>query len=385
MLSKTKSRHRGLYLLNHSANVTGSPAPLALYGAIEAGAYDGAYPYPVNDGCEILPLYVQDDVQMEFTPGTTVYRDSIPVVAHPQIYWTDPSSYTSTVLFEPSHAPEPEPELYWQPPPYHLSSTFRWDAVDPEGNIPDTDLIADDGVHFAAHFAKLDSSSYNGFGGLLVCAPVIPVPLSSTTLNLILHAMYGLSPARYTLSVDELARAVDALEFYGLPKAVFVSPAIPLFQIISQHAPAEPLACYALAAHAELDKLAIIVSPYTLAVSLSDISDECATRIGPCYLKRLFFLHLGRVEALKRLLLPPPGPHPPADECTLRAQRQLNRAWTTVVAEMTWTLSAGITVSMLDKRFKPVEKDFTSAECRKYLLCRIQELLVQRSLVKGTI
>ena len=137
------------------------------------------------------------------------------------------------------------------------------------------------------------------------------------------------------------ATAVDALELYGLLKATLVSPATPLFQLITHRAPAEPLACYALAAHAGLDKLAVVVSTYTLSIDLSEISDELAACIGPHYLKRLFFLHLGRVDALKRLLFPPPGPHPPTEDCSLRAQRQLSRAWTAAIAQMTWSLSAG--------------------------------------------
>lgn len=359
------------------------------------------------------PAYAHEDSDAQLlypwtsTPtGVVQYRGSI----EEQLQHGRSSVSASTSPHAPAH------EL-----PYYLSSTFHWNAVDVDGNAPDLDLIAWDGVHFAAHLAVLDAKSCNRLGGLLdqPTAPAIAVPLTSAILNIILHAIYGLSPAQFSPTLDELgttpssaihhtaeshlATAVEALEQYGLSKTMLVSPATPLFQLFLRHAPAEPLACYALAAHAGLDKLAVVISPYTLSLTLSDISDASAAHIGPYYLKRLFFLHVGRVDALKRLLFPPPSLHPPTDKCSLRAQRQLSSAWTMTVANMTWTLSAGalllfpplspmclytpcaragMTVSMLEKHLGPIEKDFDCHDCTRRLHLRIRDLLVAWSLVK---
>ena len=136
-----------------------------------------------------------------------------------------------------------------------------------------------------------------------------------------------------------LAVAVDALELFELSKKVLMARDAPMFLAILIRAPAEPLACYSLAAHAEIEELAIMVSPYTLSLPLSEVTDEDAMRIGPCYLKRIFFLHLGRVEALKRILFPPPNLHPSTDDCKAEDQRPVSRAWTVAVGEMSWNLS----------------------------------------------
>ena len=68
---------------------------------------------------------------------------------------------------------------------------------------------------------------------------------------------------------------------------------------------------YALAASHDLYSLAVPISSHLLSYPLHMLTDELAEKIGPVYLKRLFFLHLGRLDALRRLLLPPPHPHFP--------------------------------------------------------------------------
>ncbi|KZV62918.1 hypothetical protein PENSPDRAFT_590685, partial [Peniophora sp. CONT] len=131
------------------------------------------------------------------------------------------------------------------------SAAFNGDFVDEDGNTPDFNLVTSDGVYFAVTASKLRSSSRNDFGGLLAYSNSSAViPLSSSVLNLVLHGIYGLSPAKYAPSVDDLAAAVDALEPYGLPKEHLLARDAPLFQAILMRAPAEPLACYTLAAHA---------------------------------------------------------------------------------------------------------------------------------------
>ena len=138
-----------------------------------------------------------------------------------------------------------------------------------------------------------------------------------------------------------LAVAVDALELFELSKKVLMARDAPMFLAILIRAPAEPLACYSLAAHAEIEELAIMASPYTLSLSLSEVTDEDAIRIGPCYLKRLFFLHFGRTEALKRILLQPPHPHPPTPWCDFTEQKKLVRAWALATAYLAWEARPG--------------------------------------------
>lgn len=66
-----------------------------------------------------------------------------------------------------------------------------------------------------------------------------------------------------------------------------------------------------------------------------------AERIGAVYLKRLFFLHFGRAEALKRILLPPPHPHAPTPSCDFSDQKKLTRAWALASAYLAWDTRPG--------------------------------------------
>ncbi|KZV71860.1 hypothetical protein PENSPDRAFT_629562 [Peniophora sp. CONT] len=269
---------------------------------------------------------------------------------------------------------------------FSYSAAFNGDFVDPDGNTPDFDLVANDGVYFAVTASKLRSSSRNNFGGLLVSSNSSAViPLSSNVLNLVLHGVYGLSPAKFAPSVDDLAAAVDALEPYGLPKQDLVAHDAPLFRAILMRAPANPIACFTLAARAELEELAVVVSPYTLNVALSEVTNEDAIRIGPRYLKRLFFLHLGRVDALKRILLPPPDLHLPTGACKAEDQRRVSRAWTMAVAEMSWDLSPNISVMSLEARMRALGRGWECTQCLNGLDTRIRRLLVDWSLIKTTI
>ena len=63
--------------------------------------------------------------------------------------------------------------------------------------------------------------------------------------------------------------------------------------------------------------------------------------MGPVYLKRLFFLHFGRIDALKRVLLPPPHPHPPTQHCDFTEQKHLTRAWALASAYFAWDARPG--------------------------------------------
>lgn len=130
---------------------------------------------------------------------------------------------------------------------------------------------------------------------------------------------------------------------YGLDPRTFITPARPLFGLLLAQAPVFPLESYALAARYELEDLAVSSSSHLLSMSLSSLSDEMACRIGPLYLKRLFFLHFGRCEALKRVLLSPPHPHPVTPDCDLSEQKRLTRAWALAGAYLAWEARPGTT------------------------------------------
>lgn len=170
---------------------------------------------------------------------------------------------------------------------------------------------------------------------------VVPLPEPSSTLNVVLHVIYNLSPAHYSPTLETLCAAVDALASFGVPVARHCTAATPIYALILAHAPIAPVDVYALAASHDMYELAVPASAHLLGFSLANLSDEDAARMGPLYLKRLFFLHLGRVEALKRLLLPPPHPHAPTAECDFTEQKKLTRAWALASAYLAWDVRPG--------------------------------------------
>ncbi|KAF8607801.1 hypothetical protein BDV93DRAFT_552622 [Ceratobasidium sp. AG-I] len=222
-----------------------------------------------------------------------------------------------------------------------------------ERDMQDADLVlfATDNVFFYAHRSTLLRESVNRFGGLLpenedmmeevdVSKPMagldlgappalVVVPYPADVLNVLLHLVYGFPVQRYQPSATVLHAVLPALHALGYNLHAFVTPHSELFLLMVQAAALDPLPMFALAAQYSLESLAVSISTFTLSVCLSDISDQLAEQMGPIYLKRLFFLHLGRTDALKRLLLPPPVPHLPAPgaDCDLDAQKSLARAW----------------------------------------------------------
>jgi hypothetical protein len=108
-------------------------------------------------------------------------------------------------------------------------------------------------------------------------------------------------------------------------------------------------------------------------------------QIGPVYLKRLFFLHLGRTEALKRLLLSPPEAHDPVPQCSLLDQKTLTRAWSLATAYFAWDARPDTSVSTLNSSLTPLVDHLRCQMCRQNLQLRIRNLLFNWSQVKSTI
>ncbi|KAI0030572.1 hypothetical protein K488DRAFT_79561 [Vararia minispora EC-137] len=222
---------------------------------------------------------------------------------------------------------------------------------------------------------ELSRISNNGFNSLLP-APfnaTVPVPMTSRVLNVMLHAIYGLSPESYAPSFPDIELAITVMSTYGIFPATLVMPTSALYQIIIQQSISLPLECYALAASCQLEELAIAVSPYTLSRPLSSLTNDLLDRMGPSYLFRLTF---------KQLVFPPPGPHPPTEDCSVEDQRPLSRAWTLAIAYLCWDFRPGLSVPSIEGALRPLNNQLGCKVCRQYLEQRIRKLLVDWSLVK---
>lgn len=275
-----------------------------------------------------------------------------------------------------------------------VSTTFYPGAnIDP---LP-TDLIilSSDSVFFYVHSQRLMSASENGFNQLLPAALkksgpsdadcILNLPETSTVLNVVLHAVYGLSCAHYSPSLGDLSAALATLKVYGLPTRKYLASSTPLSTTLLSHAPTAPLDVYAIAASHNLHELAVSTSPHLLSFSLPSLSDDQASKIGSVYLKRLFFLHLGRMDALKRLLLPPPHPHATTNECDFTEQKKLTRAWALASAYLTWDARPDMSASSIEAALLPLCDNLACELCKTALRERIRDLIIQWSQVKTTI
>lgn len=157
--------------------------------------------------------------------------------------------------------------------------------------------------------------------------PVVMVPETSGVLNIILLAIYDRSVLDFSPPFEEISIALDAFARYGLSPKQYASAGQPLYDLMAFCAPLRPIDTYALAAAYDLSDVAATASAHLLSFRLSTLSDALAARMGAVYLKKLFFLHLGRMDALKRVLIEPPSTHPETPGCLAAQQTKLTRAW----------------------------------------------------------
>ncbi|KAH7887791.1 hypothetical protein F5I97DRAFT_1805344 [Phlebopus sp. FC_14] len=256
---------------------------------------------------------------------------------------------------------------------------------------PDLVLLSSDSVFFYVHTHVLLATSDNSFNSLLPpspkaksspMGPVILMSESSTVLNILLHTVYGMSCSHYSPSFESLAAAVSAMPTYGISLTTHIAKSAPLHTLLLSHAPLYPLELYALAATYDLYDLAVPTSSHLLSFSLASLTDEMADRIGPRYLKRLFFLHFGRADALKRLLLPPPHPHPPTATCDFTEQKKLTRAWALACAYLAWDARPDLSTSTMESALAPLGEQLACEQCQLALQDRLKSLIVQWSVVK---
>lgn len=221
-------------------------------------------------------------------------------------------------------------------------------------------FVSSDFAYFHAHSSIILAVSNNSFNHILPSSsfqdagkqkgesgcyfganPLFAVPETSAVFNIIIHTIYRVSCAHYHPSFDDLAETLSALQKYGIEPKVLVTPTSPMFSVLLSHAPDRAFDIYALASQYNIHDLAVAASAYLRAFPLCDLTDEMAERVGAVYVKKLFFMHLGRVEALKNLLFPPPYPHDIVPGCGRAQIENMNRAWTMAAVQLSLDANAG--------------------------------------------
>ncbi|KAJ6577867.1 hypothetical protein B0H19DRAFT_1121613 [Mycena capillaripes] len=273
-----------------------------------------------------------------------------------------------------------------------VSTTFS-STAEHRPQPADVVLLSKDSVRFYVHSDLLLDVSDNSFHAMLPISPaeigekppILNVPEVSPVLNVILHVIYGMYCAHYSPPFETLVDAVDSMPIYGINPKSTILPSTPLFSLLLSHAPLVPLHLYALAAHYDIYDLAVPTSSHLLGFPLSRLTDEVVQRMGPTYLKRLFFLHVGRAEALKRVLGAPPHPHPPTPTCGFQVQKGLNRAWALATAYLTWDVQPDISAGALESALRPLGEHLSCDLCKDALNDRVKILIIQWSMIKRTI
>jgi hypothetical protein len=292
-----------------------------------------------------------------------------------------------------------------------VSTTF-FPGADLDVLPTDLVILSSDSVFFYVHTHKILAASDNGFNSLFplkeqghaeVAGNILPLQDDSVVVNILLHTIYNLSVAHYAPTAEAVITVVDCLEKYGLSVQTYLAPTSPLHAVFLGIAPEAPIESYATAAAYDLHHLAIPISSFLLSYPLASITDELAVKMGPLYLKRLFYLHLGRVEALKRLLLPPPQPHVPTAYCDFTEQKKLTRAWALASAYLVWDVRPGETLAVprhvdgsinvnaaptdlsthaIETALRPLGDYLSCDQCKRLLSERINKLVAQWSIVK---
>ncbi|KAJ4483004.1 hypothetical protein C8J55DRAFT_605386 [Lentinula edodes] len=277
--------------------------------------------------------------------------------------------------------PEPSPTSALISPTFCQSAS--WHGYH---GIPDAVFCTSDSVLFFVHSQDVLAASDNGFCSLIPsCNPVIIVTESSATLNIMLHAIYNLSYNQSSYTFEDLSKAIDRFAVYGMHPKTLILTSTSLYTLLLSYAPYLPLLVYTCASKHDLQDLAVSSSSHLLSFKLSALTDEMAEAIGPSYLRRLFFLQMGRSEALKRLLLYPPSNHTPTANCNVHDQNALTRAWALASAYLVWDSRPDLSTNSLESTFSQLVDDLSCDLCKKNLNERIKELSICWSQVKRTI
>ncbi|CAE6454651.1 unnamed protein product [Rhizoctonia solani] len=286
-----------------------------------------------------------------------------------------------------------------------ISSRFNLDYWD----MKDADVLflTADQVFFYAHRSILLSCSTNCLGGLLasdsthrtlkkvdVGRPMdnllvsseprlVIVNIISDIFNMVLLSLYQFPIQDFVPSSQTLRGTISALTSLGCDPGVIAYPRSELYRLLLKSAAADPLPMYAVATQCSFESLAISVSALTLQTSPDQIIDDLARQMGAVYLRRLFFLHLGRADALRRVILPLPTLHPSTANarCSSDAQKGILRAWTLASAYIIAQNHPGDVHDVVSLLGAHIE----CTECGRSLQERISRLVHDWSAVKYTI
>ncbi|KAI0342135.1 hypothetical protein BDW22DRAFT_238907 [Trametopsis cervina] len=245
------------------------------------------------------------------------------------------------------------------------------------------------------HSYRLLASSDNHFGGLLPFGDRPPSDKKSLSLtvdepydvlNVVLHTVYGMSCDAHHPSIDCLSRSIDVFKYCGLPLRRYLSQnGSPLYTTILNHAVANPVEIYTIAASHSLEDLAIASSLYTLDIRLNEIPDAMADRIGTFYLQRLHKLHGLRMEHLQRLLSRSVPYHEEKAWCSAEKREEVSSAVHVAAIQLFYNATPAITRATIETTISSVADSVDCPDCKQTIALYGRELGTDWSLFGRTI
>lgn len=356
---------------------------------------------PTIDWTISMSVWMQQ-VAMEYSPWSSSDWDSFlffsnDILDEDAMEMLSPSSEDISLIPTPVSSSEDPDSENIQDVVVSVSTVFHPGAA--HFQVPaDLILLSCDNVFFYIHSRRLLEASSNKFNSQLpVHHPsytelhhvgahqILLLPESAQVLNIVLHTVYSMPCGQFSPSSEFIIQAVYCLKTYGFPVRTYVAPTMPLYNLILSRYPLHPIEFYTVAAENDLSELAVAVSSHLLAFNLSNLTDDVVSKIGPVYLKRLFFLHLGRNDALKRLLLSPPTFHGSTMDCDFTQQKKLTRAWALAAAYLVWDAKPDLSTSAIEFALGSLQDHLTCELCQETLRLRIKHLVIGWSNVKRTV
>ncbi|KAG8885636.1 hypothetical protein FRB98_001729 [Tulasnella sp. 332] len=209
-------------------------------------------------------------------------------------------------------------------------------------------------------------SNGSEFGSLPASLPTHALPEPAVVLNVMLHVIYNLPVRRFAPSLHIIEDALRILERYGIPAP---DESADIWFLLLRHAEIQPIRAYAIAAGYAKEAVCVRISPYTLRVSLTQVSDAEALTM-----------------ACKRVIDKPPKAHPPMALCLPEDASRVARAWDLAVANILVHPSLhNISPEELRESFSSVVRGRMCSECFDSVRVRVNEVVADWEGIKKTI
>jgi hypothetical protein len=272
-------------------------------------------------------------------------------------------------------------------------------------NGGDLVLTSSDGIRFSVHTQTIRQASPTTLDKFLAAATSGPIPTvsiaeSSGILALLLQALYTTTnTTASTPSCDAIIAAIDALPKYNAKPDTLVVPGTVLFEHLKAYAPQRPVDVFVVAGRHDIEGIAVEASRHLLDYTVEVISDTIADRMKPIYLKRLFVLHMHRVEEMRRISATPPTAHAPLgnghsagqDEqealaaCGPEGRRRLQAAWAMGTLRLAGTVCPDLSRERLEGVFEPLIAGLPCPACQKALRKHIDQAVEAWGQVQSSI